>query len=125
MSKEASMKSVVRFVRKVAGVCFCSTLFWIAPGVTLAAPPIDAHVLYAGTYGDGTLFIYFSGSINESGCPAAEIRVDRNSASLKSWLAIALTAAATGTTVRVQTDGCYMSRPTLSTIGSYLFLWAP
>jgi hypothetical protein len=65
------------------------------------------HVLYVGNYGNGNLFISLDVTINEPGCPASRIDIPASHPNIKSFLATALTAKASGQTVTVLTKGCF------------------
>jgi hypothetical protein len=73
-----------------------------------------AKVIYAGLYGDGRLFVALDAPINEPGCVNSRFDVPADHPQIKSWLAIALTASASGQPVVVRTSGCYDSFPTMT-----------
>lgn len=94
----------------------CATLALVL--TALAAQAADsnttANVIYAGLYGDGRLFVALDTPINEPGCANSRFDVPAGHPQIKSWLAIALTASASGQSVVVRTSGCYDSFPTMT-----------
>jgi len=82
-----------------------------------------AKVIYTGTYGDGRLFVALDAQINEPGCIYSRFDVPASHPQIKSWLAIALTAAASGKSVVVRTSGCFGVLPTMTqTTDSWFYL---
>ncbi len=84
-----------------------------------------AKVTYAGTYGDGRLFVALDGSINEPGCVNVRFDVPAGHPQIRNWLAIALTAAATGKSVVVRTSGCFGPFPTMTQSSETWFYIVP
>ena len=80
----------------------------------LASSVIDANVTYVGIYGDGRFYVGLDTTIDESGCPNARFDVPPTHPQIKNWLAIVMTALATGRPVRVKTSGCWGPWPTMS-----------
>lgn len=90
-----------------------------------ASPPADVTVRYVGTYGNGVMFILFHSPIAEPGCESSEVRIAAAHPEKKSWMALALAAAQSGSTLRVQTEGCSGAYPILGeTTNSVLLIWA-
>ncbi len=75
---------------------FCG-LAYNPPAV--AAPPIAAKVIFAGTYDDGRLFARLDTTISQSGRPDARFDVVSSSPAIKAWPDIAFTALLAGRTV--------------------------
>jgi hypothetical protein len=75
---------------------------------------IMGKVQYTGTYGEGRFFVALDAQINEPGCPNTRFDVPANHPQIKNWLAIALTAVATGKNVIVRTSGCFNGLPTMT-----------
>jgi len=82
-----------------------------------------AKVIYVGTYGDGRLFVALDAQINEPGCVNSRFDVSAGHPQIKTWLAVALTAAASAKTVVVRTNGCFGVLPTMTqTTDSWFYL---
>jgi len=77
-----------------------------------------AHVIAAGTYGNGNVYITLDQSLDQAGCPGPYIEIIASGAAapaLKSVLAVATSALLTGNPVVVATDACYPGSPNTST----------
>lgn len=55
--------------------------------IAMAAPVVVAKVTYAGTYGDGRLFVGLDTPINEPGCTVARFDVPSGHPQIKTWTA--------------------------------------
>lgn len=97
-------------------------LCMLISGVVHAAATVVGKVVYAGTYGNGDVYVALSATINEPGCPSSRFDVPVQNPSAKSVLASAYAALASGKTVRVSTNGCYGVSPTLDTTRNTWFL---
>lgn len=73
---------------------------------TFASPATEAHVLHVGVYGTGTMFILLDQTVSEPGCESAEIRISPTHPQFKTILALAMSAAATESRIRVKTELC-------------------
>ncbi|MDP2572701.1 hypothetical protein Q8W40_10950 [Vibrio penaeicida] len=78
-----------------------------------ASDNLVGNVLYAGTYGNGRLFVALDVTINEPGCHKSRFDVAPDHPQIDRWLSIALSANASGKSVQVKTNGCYKGFPTL------------
>jgi hypothetical protein len=78
-----------------------------------SADAVSANVNQVGTYGSGRSFIDISANINEAGCANDRFDLDPAHPQAKNVLAIALVALATGRKIKVKTNGCYGTYPTL------------
>jgi hypothetical protein len=89
----------------------------------------SGQVLRTGLYGDGTLFIVFTGMANiaESGCTGhARVHIPPSHARIKEFLALAMTALSSGTNLAGGTTGCSGGVPTIdSTASGWLTLGTP
>src|SRR5258706_16446318 len=65
------------------------------------------HVTGVGSYGNGNIFISLDVTINQAGCAASRIDIPASHPNLKSFLATALTAKASGLPVLFGTTGCF------------------
>lgn len=96
----------------------CRLVIAFALVMAASAHASDANtvgrVTYAGTYGDGRLFVALDAQINEPGCVNTRFDIPAAHPQIKSWLAIALAAAASGKTVVVKTAGCLGAFPTMT-----------
>jgi len=72
-----------------------------------------ARVTDAGIFGNGRLYVKLDTTINEPSCPNARFDVDPSNPNIKFWLSIAMAALSTGKQIRVSTNGCYGTFPTL------------
>ncbi len=73
---------------------------------------ITTKVLYAGTYGGGDVYVVFTDTLNEPGCPAPRLDV-ASGTEARNVLSSAYVALASGLTVRVSSSGCFNGYPTL------------
>ena len=73
------------------------------------------RVQYAGTYGNGDVYVVFSDNVNEPQCPAPRIDVPASHPNARNVLATAYAAIASGLTVAVSSSGCFNGYPTLDT----------
>jgi len=88
-----------------------------------ASGAIQATVLYAGTYGNGDVFVALSATINEAGCVQSRFDVPASNPSAQHVLATAYSALVAGKTIWVITNGCYNAYPTLdSSRNSYFYM---
>ena len=94
--------------------CAALVLIGAAFGVQAASENTVAKILYTGTYGDGRLFVALDAQIGEPGCASTRFDVPSGHPQIRNWLAIALTASASGKNVVVRTNGCYGVYPTMS-----------
>ena len=76
---------------------------------------ITTRVQYAGTYGNGDVYVVFSDNINEPECTAPRIDVPATHPNARNILATAYAAIAAGLPVAVSTGGCFNGYPTLDT----------
>ena len=104
------------------------SLLTAMPCALAATTNAPAHVVYAGVYGTGRIFVQLDATINDSTCPSSRFDVAGTNPMNKQWLAIALAAQASGKTVGVQTYSCIApgteantTFPTLTTDGSSFF----
>ena len=72
-----------------------------------AAAVSNAHVTYVGSYGNGNVFILLDANLADPTCPAARVDIPGTHPSIKSILAMALTAKLSGLPVLVSTVGCF------------------
>jgi len=88
-----------------------------------ASDEIIARVTYTGTFGDGRLYVGLDSLVNEPGCPLPRFDVPATHPQIKTFIATALAAAASGRKVTVKASGCLGAYPTLAaTSGSYFSL---
>ncbi|RZI81337.1 MAG: hypothetical protein EOP38_19650 [Rubrivivax sp.] len=100
---------------------FSAAILIFAAAGALASPTVTAKVAYTGTYGDGRLFIALNTAIAEPGCPLARFDVPQSHPQAKAWLAIAMAAAMADKSVVLQTNGCLLGIPTMSTDSNSFF----
>ena len=86
-----------------------------------ASASLEAKVIRVGKYGDGKLMIVLDTEISELNCASPRIDVPNTHPNIDYFLSIALAAAASDTTVKVVTNGCLGSYPTLDQTDSSLF----
>jgi hypothetical protein len=80
-------------------------------------------VTYVGTLGDGTVFVELPFAISIGGCSSPQVRIPASHPARKEFLAIAMSAYLTGTLVKIQTDSCMGSYPTLgNSTNSWIYL---
>lgn len=90
-----------------------------------AADQITAKVVYAGTYGDGRLFVGLDTIIYETGCEKSRFDVAAGHDQIDHWLSIAMAAAISGADIKVATSGCFAGFPTIdSTADTYFYISA-
>lgn len=89
---------------------------------SLDAPVRGAKVTYAGTYGNGDVYVAIDRTINEPGCAQPRFDVPSQLPNSKQILATAYMAMATGKTIGVFTKGCYGGYPTLDNSRGTWFL---
>ena len=107
------------YIRKI--LVILSALVFSAPGYSAVAD--DAKVIYAGIWGAGRLFVALDKTILEPGCENSTFTVAENHAQIKAWLSIAMAALASGKSVKVRTNGCLGTYPTIPTTNdSYLII---
>lgn len=104
----------------------CSlTLALLAQGASASTTWTESTVTYAGSYGNGNVFVALAATIDEPGCPFARFDVPAGDLA-KTVLATAYAALATGKTVRVFTSGCLGQYPTLdNSVNSYFLIMGP
>ena len=91
--------------------------------LSAATAQTKARVLYAGTYGNGDVFIGLSAQLSEPGCPQDRIDIPQSHPRARDILATAYAAMASGKFVNVYTQGCYGNFPTIDqSRNSYFFI---
>jgi hypothetical protein len=93
----------------------------ISPTHSLASESIFAKVIQAGKYGSGKLLVVLDTEISEPGCAAPRFDVAADHPAIDSFLSIALAAAASGAEVKVRTNGCLGSYPTMDQTEGSIF----
>ncbi len=84
---------------------------------------VYGKVVYAGTYGNGDVYVDIEAIINEPGCVGTRLDVSSQNPNIKNILPIAYMAMATGQNISVRTQGCYAGSPTLdNSRGSWFYL---
>jgi hypothetical protein len=94
-------------------------------GAAQAMTAFNLHVTAVGTYGDGSIFIFVSGTIAEPYCNAARIDIPSTHPQLKTFYATAVTAFVSGSGVYGMVNGCNPTTgtPTFdTTTNSYIYL---
>lgn len=79
---------------------------------------METSVVYAGTYGNGDIYVIVTDTIPEPGCTAARFDVAASEPDAKNVLAIAYLAMLSGEKIRVDTNGCYNGYATLDNSGN-------
>jgi hypothetical protein len=124
LSALCTVVSVCKAINKTIIVAAALGLFAISSAHTArASDVIQATVIYAGTYGNGDVFVELSASINEAGCVQSRFDVPASSPVAQHVLATAYSALVAGKTIKVVTNGCYNICPTLdNSRNSYFFM---
>ena len=109
MIKLEPLRALTLALLCASGVALCNTL-----------PPVVAHVVGTGTYTDGSIYVFFDRPI--SSCSAAgRLDIPVSHPALKNILAIAVTAFASGSAVRIHPGSCGGTVPIFSVEGdSYI-----
>lgn len=92
---------------------------------TEAQTAFNLHVTGVGTYGDGSIFIFVSGTIAEPYCNASRIDIPSTHPQVKTFYSTAVTAFVSGSGVFGSVNGCdpAAGTPTFdTTTNSYLYL---
>tara|TARA_R110000744_G_scaffold244531_4_gene361385 strand:- start:429 stop:782 length:354 start_codon:yes stop_codon:yes gene_type:complete len=101
------------------------TVLFIYSGQSFASSNIITDVKYAGTYGNGDIFIVLKAPIDEPGCAFtySNYRIDivATHTEAKNWLNIAMTSITNKNKVIVRTSGCYNGQPTLDNTKNSFF----
>ncbi len=93
------------------------------PVMSFASSNMVVKVKYVGMYGDGELFIETDSTIDESSCADNRLVVEPNHPNKKEWMSIALTAFASGKSLRIKTNYCYSGKPALDqSKGTWLYI---
>lgn len=99
-------------------------MFFILCSNTHCAEPARGKVVYAGTYGNGDVYVALSVRINEVACPQSRFDIPAQHPNAKEVLATAYTAMVTGKDIIVVTNGCYNMWPTLdNSRNTYFLIW--
>jgi len=111
MTKIKLIKSVIVALLCAPALAFCNTL-----------PPVVAYVVGAGSYPDGSIYIFFDRTI--SSCKSAgRLDLPASHPALKIVFGIAVTAFTSGSAVRIHPGSCAGSEPVFSSEGdSYFYL---
>ena len=107
-----------KFPAAAAAIAACAVL----PASSFASSAIVAHVLNFGTYGNGNVYAQFDQTIDQAGCPLANLELPATSSASKAVLAVLAMAQATGSAIEVKTDTCFNGSPSLDPTARASFL---